>query len=68
MIGPLEGDGLKVRPGSFQTVHSHFINDFSGPITGWMCFGNVPSGVPGLEFAEMSLGENKSPFTRFNVS
>lgn len=31
-------------------------------------FGNVPSGVPGLEFAEMPLGENKSPFTRHNVS
>lgn len=29
MIGPLEDDGLEVRPGSFQTVHSHFINDFS---------------------------------------
>lgn len=31
-------------------------------------FGNVPSGVPGLEFAEMPLGEKKSPFTRYNVS
>lgn len=54
MIGPLEVDGLKVCLGSFQTVHSHFVNDvFAFLLDGCvLVVGNVPAGGSGLEFAK----------------
>lgn len=54
MIGSPEVDGLKVRPGSFQTVHYHFINDFSAPLLAGCVLdvGNVPAGGSVLEFAK----------------